>query len=396
MLGFTTLALAFATSASAAYLPTKWTLRDVLPSNTTNATSSAKTCMNLTLPVTIASVNNTAITLATPQTDAELVSFFTDFLSLDSNATKQYVSSNTSNIITNATYNIGATFCSPSQPSNRSSTVQHLVHGIGFDRSYWDFPVDPSNYSYVDVATAAGYSTLAIDRLGVGQSDAPNGTSVVQSPVEIEILRQINAQLRNGTIGNTTFNKIIHVGHSYGSILGNGLAAIDNSSVDALILTGYSHNSSFNGQAIAGWSPVFAKNVSTLNASLPNDYLSFRNIETAQFAFFKYPYYNETVLEQAYASVQPYTIGEIFTLGTTPNNATNFTGPVQIVTGNNDLIFCGGDCIGGDILSKEATFFPVAKNVSTLVPPNAGHALNLHYAAPQAFQDIQTYLGSYF
>lgn len=50
--------------------------------------------------------------------------------------------------------------------------IQFLQHGIGFDRSYWDFALNtidgtsPNNASYVQVANAAGYATLAIDRLG--------------------------------------------------------------------------------------------------------------------------------------------------------------------------------------------------------------------------------------
>lgn len=41
------------------------------------------------------------------------------------------------------------------------------------DRTYWDVSI--GNLSWVDVAIAYGYSTLAIDRLGVGKSDMPDG-----------------------------------------------------------------------------------------------------------------------------------------------------------------------------------------------------------------------------
>lgn len=36
--------------------------------------------------------------------------------------------------------------------------------------SYWDLDYEDHSYSYVNTALDAGYSTLAIDRLGVGNS----------------------------------------------------------------------------------------------------------------------------------------------------------------------------------------------------------------------------------
>jgi hypothetical protein len=66
------------------------------------------------------------------------------------------------------TYNISAQYCVPDNGS--SGTIQVLTHGIGFDKTYWDLDYNNYNYSYVNVALAAGYSTLAIDRLGIGNS----------------------------------------------------------------------------------------------------------------------------------------------------------------------------------------------------------------------------------
>lgn len=36
--------------------------------------------------------------------------------------------------------------------------------------SYWDPPIDPETYSFVDYAVGLGYSVLFYDRLGVGES----------------------------------------------------------------------------------------------------------------------------------------------------------------------------------------------------------------------------------
>lgn len=99
----------------------------------------------------------------------------TEFLTVDSTLGSDF-SSTTQTV--NATYSIGATLCVPTKPNPNTnqngggSTIQFLIHGIGFDRSYWDFPINPetgatpNTASYVQVAARAGYSTLAIDRLG--------------------------------------------------------------------------------------------------------------------------------------------------------------------------------------------------------------------------------------
>jgi hypothetical protein len=67
------------------------------------------------------------------------------------------------------TYNISAQYCKP-DGANHSNTIQLLTHGIGFDKTYWDLDYNNYNYSYVNVALAAGYSALAIDRFGIGNS----------------------------------------------------------------------------------------------------------------------------------------------------------------------------------------------------------------------------------
>lgn len=92
-------------------------------------------------------------------------------------------------------------------------------------------------YSWVAAASKAGYPTLAIDRLGNGDSDHPDPILAVQFvtspvdktqlttnryPVEVETIHQIIVKLRAGTLppplNGRKFTKVIYVGHSYGSI----------------------------------------------------------------------------------------------------------------------------------------------------------------------------------
>lgn len=59
-----------------------------------------------------------------------------------------------------------------------------------------------------------------------------------------------------------------------------------------------------------------------------------------QFDFFRFPGFDPAVLAAADAAKQTVTFGELFTLGGVPSTAPAFTGPVDIVDGDNDLPFC--------------------------------------------------------
>ena len=127
---------------------------------------------------------------------------------------------------------------------------------------YWDIPFNNFNYSYIDVAVDQfGYCTLSIDRLGVGNSSIADPLNVIQAPAELSALYQVTMMLRKGTLPSVphAFTKIVSVGHSFGSDLSLGLAAMDPTATDALILTGYSANSSFLPATIASWDSKLAR-----------------------------------------------------------------------------------------------------------------------------------------
>lgn len=71
------------------------------------------------------------------------------------------------------TYSLSGTLCTPKSGAKNSSHVQYLIHGVGFDSSYWDFAAAPE-YSYVRAAADAGYTTFRFDRLGTGLSQKPS------------------------------------------------------------------------------------------------------------------------------------------------------------------------------------------------------------------------------
>ncbi len=292
------------------------------------------------------------------------------------------------------TYNIATQFCSPAG-QRAPTTLQILTHGLGFNASYWDFYL-PSNqndaqYSYIAAATAAGYSTLSYNRLGISGSTLADPDKEVQTTVELAILAQITQLAREGKLQGTKPAKILHVGHSYGSVLSNALAAVKPSLSDGLVLTGYNH-------AMAG-NPLFAANTNFLIASLadpsrfppsqyPTGYVTWPSQWSNQYSFFAYPEFDPAVLAQAEATKQPLQIAELASAPLLTLNAPSFKGPVLYVNAEKDLIFCASNCTG---LVEEGGLDFQAFNgttVESVIIAGAGHGLNLHYTAQETYGKI--------
>ena len=100
---------------------------------------------------------------------------FQEYLSSPENFTEKYEKPGTQT--QSNSYMISGTLCTPPNTLNLTNIpdVQLLVHGAGYDSSYWDFSPDgvTDEYSYVGAAAAAGLTTFRYDRLGTGLSDHP-------------------------------------------------------------------------------------------------------------------------------------------------------------------------------------------------------------------------------
>lgn len=363
----------------------------------------AQQCQNVTIPVHVNSTNMILSDVAAPYptNQSQVTSFVTSFISIPQPQTANFVNGTFSNV---ADYNISATYCRASNNTSTPKGLQILVHGIGFDRSYWDFT---NATSYTTPVRAAGYDTLAIDRLGCGTSSHPEGRNELQTNTHIEALRAITMMASNGSLpsANSSYSEIVHVGHSYGSIIINGLVTKYPSLSQGIVLTGFSSNGTWVPQTFAGFNPKMASvNAPTrfgnMSASpLNNTYLTWTDIYNNELVFFKYPYYNQSVIEQDEATKQPVTYGEIVTLAG-GIGASNFTGPVHVVTGHDDFIFCGGNASAtGDPLvpsipSTVSQLFQSASNFSVYTPLNTGHAVQLHYSNQNTTQEILSFLSS--
>jgi len=294
-------------------------------------------------------------------------------------------------------YMIEATYCYPD--SGPSKVIQVLTHGIGFDRSYWDFPYANYNYSYVrEAVDQYGYSTFSYDRLGIGMSSHfTDPVNEGQLWLEVAALRNLTLGIRDGSLGIEGVEKIVHVGHSFGSSQTYALTAADPTISDGIVLTGFSQNGSFAAYFVLGSNFIIANTVPALS-SYVTGYLAPATMQGAQIDFFAPGDFDPNVLTLAYQTGQPVTPGEILTLaggGPSPNS---FTGPVLVITGERDIPYCGGDCFATgqpdlpSIPAASKMFFPDAPAFEAFVVPGAGHGLNLQYSHSLSYGTILNYL----
>ncbi|RYP03671.1 hypothetical protein DL765_010432 [Monosporascus sp. GIB2] len=287
--------------------------------------------------------------------------------------------------------------------SEKSDILQIATHGVHYDSRYWDSEYQPENHSYVNAALKAGYSILTYDRLGVGQSDIPDAYTVVQAPLEQEILRQLTLMARNGTLYKFAENvkpadaafkaltkprKIVHVGHSFGSFLTSAFIANYGPLSDGAIITGYlltqclasAGSTSFNVEYAATSNPSYKR---------PSGYVVCQKsgIQNIFFAGDLKTAYTPEMLDYGNDIKQPVPIGEFasafWLLG---NSGPSFKGPVQYMLPEFDFYVCRGDCKGLANVTALAETYPNAAAIEVAIQPNTGHALPLHNNATAGFQ----------
>lgn len=346
-------------------------------------------CVSGMIPVQ-ASATNLRLNFNIPANQSEVTQTFLNLITPGSPFVANLVAG-TQNV--SGTYNTGATMCMPANRT-RSSTVQFLTHGVGFDRFYWDFA---PGYSYVDYAAQLGYTTFFYDRLGVGMSAKPDPINVVQAPLEVAIAEQLIARLRAGAFGGQVFTKVVATGHSYGSIITQAVASRRPNLIDAAVLTGFTLNSSGIPPFILGLNlQIAAQNQPYRFNALNNGYLVSQNIISNQIAFLYSPAYDANILNLAEATKGSVTFGELFTTGAVTMPAVNYTGAVAVVNGVEDLPFCLGNCSYPTELGAavQPVLFPAARNLSNsvLTLPDVAHGINLQYGATRAYAFIQNFV----
>jgi pimeloyl-ACP methyl ester carboxylesterase len=279
-------------------------------------------------------------------------------------------------------------------------TAQLLIHGFSYDHRYWDWPQAPQN-SYVRSATNAGYATLAIDRIGDGDSSHPADGSQVTANASGYVIHQIVQKLHAGSIGGAHFSKVITVGHSFGSAA-VAYEAGTYHDVNGVIISGYLHDISQTAIAsfAAGVYPA-SQDPAFAHSGLNDTYVTTRPGTRAAF-FFNPADVDPAIVAKDEQIKQTGTVGELDPTSFDQANAvtTNITAPVLITMGQDDVIFCnaseGLSCTNSSaILAREQSHFGPKAHLEAYVLPNSGHDINLHRNANQWFNAANNWANSH-
>lgn len=281
-----------------------------------------------------------------------------------------------------------------------ATSVQLLMHGITYGQYYWDLPFQPENYSYVAAANQAGYATLNIDRLGVGDSYQPSSVLVTLEN-NASAVHQVVRALRSGELGGTAFKKVVLVGHSYGSLTAF-LTAGRFQNVDALVATGVSHQLNTVNiltrlvptTAPATLDPKFADSGLDIGylTTRPGTRVVFYNTQTTDPAVIAL----DEQLKQTVTAEELITALPEFLL----NSSRQINIPVFAVNGTEEPFFCNGllagDCSSSAALAaSERPFYGPRATLSALVVPGVGHNVTLARSAPQTLAAIQDWLSGH-
>jgi pimeloyl-ACP methyl ester carboxylesterase len=275
--------------------------------------------------------------------------------------------------------------------SSEPSTVQLLVHGASYNHLYWNFPYGNGYYSYVDAATAAGYATFDIDRVGDGNSSHPPSSELDLTAGAVALHDAVTA-LRSGAVDGHVFRHVILVGHSLGSFEA-WIEAGTYDDVDAVIITGALHAVSPDVPALAADDlypavddPKFA------SSGLDPGYITTR--PGTRESLFYYPATADPAVvaldEATKDTATTAELDQMFSILGEPaaqQPSYQVSVPVLVVVGADDNIFCAGvtayNCSSAaSVRSYESQFYSPAAHLKVVVIPDTGHDLALSTTAP--------------
>ena len=338
------------------------------------------------------------------------------------------------------TYSIYAQICLP-DPAKDKQIMQILSHGAAFDHRYcmlynvankhiiplhWlmsflnikvNVEIHTAQYSYVHAAVNAGYTVLNYDRLGSGLSDKPDAYTIVQGPFEVEVLRVLTEMARDGTLVSSSsgytndpafqvnaFDKVVHVGHSFGSAVTLALLAEYGNLSSGAISTGFLISDHPNQDSTTVLGAEYApSNNPELFGDRGSGYIVPATVSNVQTSFYRRQnasdpagFINE-LLAYGESIKQPLTVAEWASLRGLLNigYAPNFAGPLQFFLAEFDVLICSGDCKNNYDSTLIDELYPSATDVDFYIQPGAGHGLTFHRNASAGYAVMLDWLDSH-
>ncbi|KAJ2975591.1 hypothetical protein NQ176_g5439 [Zarea fungicola] len=370
------------------------------------AAVTSKNCVGLSIPVNV-QAENTKFTVPRVDSNIDAVEFTIARDRWDA-ASQPPISSGT--VTVGGAYTISGQLCVPQNNRNGVNTLMIASHGVGLSKAMWDPSYRPDEFSFVNAALAQGYAVLAYDRLGAGLSSLPDAYDDLQVPLQGEVLRALTELALNGTLvsgsgktstgspslGGYKAQKVVHVGHSYGSIITNWFIGRYGSLSSGVVLTGFLIDNQFaNLKVEIADLSYAAEHDPSRFANRTSGYLAFGSLTAFQADSFRKQTLDPQMLTFWQNNIQSsLAVGEVLTLGVGVGDVVSgFNGPLQMYVGENDFAFCAGNCNGIFDLNQLKILYPNAKDLSVYLQPNTGHVVELSLNATAGYQEIFGFLG---
>jgi pimeloyl-ACP methyl ester carboxylesterase len=296
---------------------------------------------------------------------------------------------------------IAARLCEPASSGAPARTLLVLVHGITYDRNYWDFP-DPTGhtdrYSFTAAALKAKFSTLSVDRIGAGASSHPL-SALVTIDSNAHTVHQLIQAVRSGAIRRATgaiFDRVVLVGHSYGSWT-TWFEATRYDDVDAVVLTGATHGLTTVDApfiVVPGLYPAAADPRFGPLSGLDPGYLTTQP-DTRYHAFYEPAQVDPAVIAYDEMTKGTVTNAEIENYPLILREPLDIRVPVFLTIGELDTLFCG-PALGGapctsaqELIAFEAPYLgPNVPSIDAYILRDAGHDMNPMLNAPLYFTAV--------
>jgi pimeloyl-ACP methyl ester carboxylesterase len=291
---------------------------------------------------------------------------------------------------------LAGTLCTPSAWAGGPRTVDVLVHGAMYNRRYWDWPVQPEQYSYVRRDLAAGRAAFFYDRFGAGASSLVFGPDLTFA-ADTYGLHEVVAW------AHSKFDQVDVVAHSLGSAVAAQEAGLFPHDPDRLVLTGltHGHGLAFLLLPASIWTatldPQFASMYSLLDGlymtTIPGRRAGMFYSADADKSVIAYDEAHKDVMTTAEAA------GAILQLTLIPplNVSDLITAPVLMIDGRQDAAFCGVDVdcrTDAALRAHEAPYFAGSSGFTAETVPDTGHDLALHPSAGTSFAMISSWITS--
>ena len=278
---------------------------------------------------------------------------------------------------------VRGTLYAPASNPRCTNEVVLLLHGLSYGAWAWDFPLDNATYSMARTLAAQGHPAVAVDELGYGSSDRPNGWNLTA-----QAYGNITSQLVSALHGRG-FRRVVLFGHSAGTEMSELAAA--SGGVQGLIAGAYTHFPSvgifasvLTQDAIAAALQPYIYFDSTAAKRSGDMY----DLSTADPAIVN--------ADTQLANLTP--SGEIISIAANQPSRVSLpliTAPVLLILAQHDALF-PPSFLGVDYAAAELALFTLSFDKSLYVVPYSGHTFMLHPNAPQTQQVVVDWLGARF